>query len=657
MAGFDVKGCCPLDCQDACAWTAHVEDGRVTKVTGVRDHPFTRGVLCAKVNDYPEKTYAESRILHPMRRTGAKGGGAFARISWDEALDEIAARFRSIKETHGAEAVLPMHDQGASGVLQRRALMRLFHAFGASKVHGSLCGASGNALVEAGHPIGFDPEEIAESELILLWGSNLLSTAHHHWRFCELARKEKGAKIIAIDPRRTRTARKCDEHIPIRPGTDLILAAAMANVMVAEGLADLDYARSAATDVDAYLAEIAPWTPEKAAPVTGISAENILRLARLYGNARPGTIRSSIGPEQTIDGDLFVLSISALAILSGHWRRKGGGLMIEAYPTVDNQPVERPDLAPPGVRSLDRAQLGRLLTDPDLDPPVEAYMVWAHNPMVSQPDADRVRRGLLRDDLFTVVIEHVMTDTARLADIILPSTTQLEHFDLQGSWGHHYVSVNHPAVPPLGEARPHTWIMRELARRLGLEHPALYEDDESIVRAALPHELDFERLMREGWTKASPPRSDPAANGPVLRIAAGLPAPDADRLPGDAPKDRLRLLTPKPHYFLNSTFGDTARHLQQQGAPVIEMNPADAGRLSLSDGQVVTAENDLGAVTAALRVTDAIIAGTVVMEGKWWWRDGDDGAAVTNRICAGEWTATGQPTYNDTFVEIAPASQ
>lgn len=648
-----VKGCCPLDCQDGCAWVAEVEDGRVTRVVGAADHPFTRGVLCAKVNDYPQKTYAPDRLLHPLRRTGAKGEGAFARISWNQALDEIAGRFSETINGYGAEAIVPLHDMGSAGVLQRRALMRLFHALGASRIHGSLCGTAGNALVASGHPIGFDPEDIAESELVLIWGANLLSTAHHHWHFCQLARKQRGARLIAIDPRRTRTARKCDEHIPIRPGTDAVLAAAMANLLVREGLADLDYARSATVDLDRYLAEIAPWTPERAAAVTGIPAQNILRLARLYGTARPGTIRSGIGPEQSVDGDLYMLSLSALAILSGHWRRKGGGLFVEAYPTLDNGAAERPDLAPKGTRSLDRARLGTNLTDAALSPPVKALMIWGHNPLLSQLEADTVRRGLMREDLFTVVIEHFLTDTARHADIVLPSTTQLEHFDVQGSWGNHYVSLNHPVIPPLGEAKPHAEILRLLSKRLGLRHSPLYEDDEAIARSSLPEDFDFEKLKAQGWIKTNPPKRDPAARGPVLKLSTGLAAPGADKLPGDVPDGHLRLLTPKAHYFLNSTFGNMPRHSAQQGEPRLEMNPADAVKHGLADDEMVAVQNDLGQISARLQVTEDIVEGTVAMEGKWWWDGVATPASVANRLSHGSWSAAGQPAYNDLFVSVA----
>lgn len=249
-----VRGCCPLDCQDTCSWIAHVEDGRVVRVEGAKDHPITRGALCAKVNDYQERTYAPDRILHPLRRVGPKGEGAFERISWDAALDLIADHLQMVIATDGPEAILPVNYLGSMGVVQRRALMRVFHALGTSQYHGSVCGAAGNILEEEGHPRGFDPEELVEARFVLMWGSNLLSTAHHAWHFIDQARKRNGARIVAIDPIRTRTAKACDEHVSLRPGTDAVLAAGLANVMLAENLADLAFATEVAEDLDAYRA-------------------------------------------------------------------------------------------------------------------------------------------------------------------------------------------------------------------------------------------------------------------------------------------------------------------------------------------------------------------------------------------------------------------
>lgn len=655
MSITEVKGCCPLDCQDGCSWVAQVEDGRVHKVVGSKAHPFTRGVLCAKVNDYQAKTYAEDRLLHPLRRTGRKGRGQFQRISWDEAVGEIADRFAEIAASHGAEAIMPLHDMGSAGVLQRRALMRLFHALGASRLMGSLCAQSAIVTIADGHPMSFDPELIAESELILLWGSNLLSTAHHHWQPLAEARRKRGAKVIAIDPRRTRTAQKCDEHLQIRPGTDAILAAGIAKVLLDEGMADLDYARAAASDVEAYLAEIADWTPDRVAAVTGIAAADVVRIARLFGQARPGTIRAGVGPQQTIDGEIFMRSLSALAILSGHARQPGGGLFVFASPTLDDEAAERADLLPRQARSLDRARLGEILNSQDLDPPVKGLMVWGHNPLVNQLDIETVRRGLCRADLFTVVIEHCMTDSARHADILLPSTTQLEHFDIQGSWGHQYVGLNQPAIAPLGEAKPHTEILRLLARRMGLTEPALFEDDETIAKSSLPADFDWRALVAQGWLKAPPAADDPASNGARVTIASGLPGPGAARLPGAMPEGRLRLMTAKGHYLLNSTFADMPRQGKQQGAASLEMHPSDAERLDLAEDSRVIAQNERGRITARLKVTDGVAPGVVIVEGKRWWAETAAEDSVTNRLAAPLWSARGQPAFNDVFVEVLGA--
>ncbi|PWJ10899.1 molybdopterin-containing oxidoreductase family protein [Jannaschia seohaensis] len=656
MANSEVPGCCPHDCQDGCSWVAHVEDGQVTKVVGNKQHLFTRGILCAKINDYQTRAYAPDRLLHPLRRTGAKGSGEFERISWDEAIHEIAAEFGNIIDDWGSEALMPLHDMGSAGALQRRALMRLFHHIGASRLHGSLCGQSGNTVAAEGHPISFDPETIANSECILLWGANLLSTAHHHWHFCLEARKARSAKIISIDPRRTRTAAKCDEHIPIRPGTDAFLAAGIANVLVEDGIADFEYARSAADDLDAYLEEIQAWTPDRVGEITGVAPDDVVRIARVYGAARPGTLRVGIGPQQSRFGDVFVKSLSALAILSGHWRLPGGGLSIEGYPTFDNTAPECPELSPEGTRSLHRGQLGQILTSLDLDPPIKGLMVWGHNPVVNQIDAETVRHGLCRNDLFTVVIEHFMTDTARHADIVLPSTTQLEHFDVQGSWGQCYVGLNKPAIPPMGEAKPHTEILRHLASKMGLDEPALFADDETTARSCLPDGFDWETLNRQGWLYAPQPRRDPASMGGTLKMSTALDGPEDIDVSDLFPDGRLRLLTVKPHYLLNSTFANMPRQAGQQGIPTFEMNPADAANLGLQDGDRVVAHNGKGTLPAILRVTDTVVRGTTVLEGKFWWTADKDGSPVSNRLAESNWTDGGQPTFNDIFVKVTAAN-
>ncbi len=639
-----VKGCCPLDCQDTCSWVAHVDAGQVITVRGAKEHPFTRGVLCAKVNDYQARTYAPDRLLHPLRRVGPKGSGQFERISWGEALDTIAERFSGIIAQHGAEALLPHRYLGSMGIVQRRALMRLFNALGASRIYGSICGAAGNVLADEGMPRGFDPEDLVHSRLILLWGANVLTTSHHHWYFMEEARRRNGARIICIDPRRTRTARQCDEHIALRPGSDPVLAAGMAHVMFREGLVDLAFAQAVTEDLDSYRDQVAPWTPDRASDICGITPEEVVHLARTFAEARPAVIRAGIAPQQTVHGEDFVRALGALSIIGGHWRHPGGGLFIETSPLLDEGRAECPELTAGNPRRLDLARLGETLTDENLDPPIKGLMIWCVNPAVSQPDAGRVWKGLAREDLFTVVLEHFLTDTARFADIVLPSTTQLEHFDIVGAWGHHYISVNNPAMEPLGEAKSHGEVMRLLAQHVGLKHPELRASDEDIAASALPPDVSLPELKAAGWVKTSPPA--PAFTS-KLHLASGVPA-------RTVPAGALQLLTPKAHFFLNSSFVNMPRQRKAEGCPTLEMNPEDATERGLQDGQGVLVQKGSLSISATLHVTDAIRPGTLALPGKWWGSLSRE-AAVANLLTGSVWSPGGQPAYNDTFVDVVRA--
>jgi len=644
-----VQGCCPLDCPDTCAWQAHVEDGKVVRVEGDKAHPFTRGVLCAKVNDYQARTYSPERLLHPLRRTGAKGSGEFERISWEEAVDTIATRFDDIITRHGAEAIMPATYYGSMGAVQKFAPHRLLHALGTSDMHGAICGVPSLTLLGEGHSVGFDPEDYSKAKFIILWGVNVLTTGHHHWHFLNEAREKNGARIIAIDPRRTKTAAKCDQHIALRPGTDAALAAGMARVLFEEGLADLDYAGQMAQDVEAYSAQVEPWTPERVAEECGIDADVVVTLAREFAAAQPAMIRAGIGPQQTAHGEAFVWGLSALSILTGHDGTPGGGLSILNLSDFDLSRAGRADLKQEKTRSLDIARLGPILTGEDAGPPVHGIMLWGINPAVVLNDSAQVRRGLEREDLFTVVLEHFMTDTARCADIILPGTTQLEHFDLHGAWGHYYLMLNKPAIEPLGEAKSHGEIVRMIARRMGLNHPALQESDEEIAASTLPPGLTLADFEATGWHKHSPPpRTAPPPDKRVALssypVIAAPPAPDGT----------LQMLTPKAHYFLNSSFANMERQRRAEGPPTLEMNGEDAAQRGLSDGQRIVIRNEQGALNTGLKVTPQIRAGTVSLAGKWWSHP-EETAAVGNMLTPAVWSPSGQPAYNDTFVEVEGA--
>jgi anaerobic selenocysteine-containing dehydrogenase len=419
----------------------------------------------------------------------------------------------------------------------------------------------------------------------------------------------------------------------------------MANLMLKEDLADLDYARAVCADFHELVAQVSEWTPERASQASGVEAETIIRLAREFAKARPATIRAGVGPQQSRHGEHFLRAIHALAILGGHWRLRGGGAFTIAFPPLNEVGAEREDLIPAGTspRRLDMARLGEILTDPSLDPPIKGLMIWCTNPVLVQPDANRVKQGLERKDLFTVVIEHFMTDTARYADLVLPSTTQLEHFDLLGAWGHSYVTINHPAIEPLGEAVSHGEIMRLLAAGLDLYGAPLRESDEEIAASALPANVNLDTLKAAGWIKTEFRR--PRLEGAGVRLASGIPEP-AKAEPG-----MLQLLTPKAHFFLNSSFVNQPRNHLSQGQPRLDMAPIDAAGRGLRDGEFVLIRNRLGLIGAELRITDAVPPGTVSLVGKWWGASRELSAAA-NLLCASVHSPAGQPAYNDIFVEV-----
>jgi anaerobic selenocysteine-containing dehydrogenase len=639
----EVRGCCPHDCQDTCAWIATVEDGRVVRVRGDKDHPFTRGALCAKVNDYQTRTYAPDRLLHPLRRTGPKGSGAFERVSWDEALDAIAARLRATAEEWGGEAILPHRYVGSLGVIQMNALLRLFQGLGASRQTGSICGGLlWEGLAEIGMDAAFDPEEIAEADLIVVWGANPLSTAHHIWRFITEARRRRGARVVVIDPRRTRTARQADLHLPIRVGGDVALALALGHVILEDELEDRAFLAEHATGLDVYRETVAAWTPERAETVCGLDAGTIRSLAREFATARPAAVKLGVNVGANSGGSTLVQAVSALTMLPGHWRLEGGGLHAETGPRLDLKRAAGTHLAASETRGLPMGKLGGSLTDPGLDPPVKALVVWGTNPAVVLPDATRVRRGLAREDLFTVVVEHFLTDTATYADFVLPSTTQLEHFDVVGSWGHHYVSVNLPAVEPRGESRNHGWIGRELGRRLGLSAA----EDEAIVREILPEGLTLEALKESGWWKDAQAKR-------LGRVRLDFEVVLPPEPPATWP---LTLLSPKSHYTLNSTFVNMDRHRRAEGRPTLEIHPDDAHGRGIGDGARVRVFNEQGEIRAWASVTDDVRPGLVSLPGRWWFERDGGPPAVANVLTPHRFAGQAQtPVYNECFVEVGPA--
>jgi anaerobic selenocysteine-containing dehydrogenase len=668
-----------------------VEDGKAVRVAGDPDHPFTDGFLCAKVNRYVERTYHPERVLQPLRRVGPKGAGRFAPISWDEALGEIADRLNAIAaSSDGPQAILPYSYMGTMGIVQAVSIdRRFFHLLGASMLDRTICSMAGTVgmRMTVGANIGADPEGIPESDLVLLWGTNTLTANPHLWPFVLKAR-ERGAPIIAIDPIRTRTAAQCDEWIGIRPGTDAALALGMMHVIFARGLADEEFIAAHTVGGGQLRERAAEYPPERVSAITGIAADTIVSLAERFGRARTAFIRVNYGLQRHAGGGMAVRTIACLPAITGHWRRAGGGVQLSSSANFafDVRALQRPDLSPP-VRTINMIRLGEALTTPDAGvggPPVRALVVYNSNPAAVAPDRNAVLRGMAREDLFTVVLEHFQTDTADYADIVLPATTQLEHWDLHLSYGHHYVTLNRPAIEPVGESLPNSEIFRRLAARMGgpLDHPAMRDDDITIIRQALASgapSLDgvtFEALAERGWMRLNLPNPYlPFAEGKFLTPSGkcefysprmkemGLdPLPSftppyefPDTAPELAARYPLTLISSPAHQFLNSTFVNIDSLRRGAREPECLLHPVDAEGRGIAPGARVVVHNDRGAFTAVARVEETIRPGVVWAPSIWWGKFAADGANANQTTSQRETDLGHAPVFYDNLVEVGLA--
>lgn len=684
-----VRGACPHDCPDTCAMRVTVADGRAVRVAGDPAHPVTRGFLCAKVNRYVERTYHPERVLHPLRRVGRKGEGRFARVSWDDALGEIAERLGAVAASaHGPQAILPYSYAGTMGLVQGASIdRRFFHLLGASQLDRTICSTAGAAgmRMTVGANFGVDIEGVPDSDLVLLWGTNTLTSNPHLWPFVREARR-RGAPVIAIDPLRTRTAEQCDEWIPIRPGTDAALALAIMHELFAHGLEDADYLARYTVGEAPLRERAAEWTPERAAAVTGIGPDAIRTLAARYGRARAAFIRINYGLQRHAGGGMAVRTIACLPAITGHWRRAGGGVQLStsaAFP-FDHAALQRPDLSPP-VRTINMIRLGEALTREDAGvggPPVQALVVYNSNPAAVAPQRGEVLRGLARDDLFTVVLEHFRTDTADWADLVLPATTQLEHWDLHLAYGHYYVTLNRPSIAPLGEALPNSEIFRRLAARMRLEHACLRDDDHALMRQALAgtgealRGVTLEALMERGWMRLALPRpylpfatgGFPTPSGKCELVSPRLEAMGLDplptytapyespeRAPALAARYGLTLISSPAHQFLNSTFVNLDALRRAAGAPALVIHPDDAGPRGIATGTRVVVHNARGEFLAQARVSDGVRCGTVWAPSIWWGRYAPDGRNANDTTSQRETDLGHGPVFYDNRVEVAPA--
>jgi anaerobic selenocysteine-containing dehydrogenase len=678
-----IRGACPMDCPDTCSWIVTVKDGRAVRLQGDPTHPFTRGVLCNKLDDYVAYTQSPERLLHPMRRVGPKGAGEFERITWDAALDEIAERLTRVIHEFGAEAIWPYLGSGSMGLLQGcyGAGRRLWNVVGASRHLMTICtiaGGVGTGYTLGDNRVGMDPETLRFSKLIVLWGSNTLTTNHHLWRSITTARRN-GAHLAVIDPTRTRTADAADRHLALVPGTDAALALGLLHVVLSEGAEDRDFIDRHTLGWEAFRRRILDYPPERVAQICGLPVDAIVELGKRIARTRPTGIRVTMGLQRHGGGGMAVRTISCIPGVTGDWRHPGGGVGYDTrgFFGVNWAGLYRDDLRQIPARALSMTRLGEGLLEVT-DPPVKALFVYASNPAASVPHQTKIRRGLARPDLFTTVIEHFRTDTVDYADIVLPATMQFEHADVQISYGHLYISWNEPAVPPPGECLSTTEIFRRLARRLGLDVPGLYDSDEEMARQLLDSDhpalrgITFDALRKQGWMRLAIPE-------PFVPFADGFPTPSGklefytarmteaglDPLAGYTPpyeaaqrdtplaaRYPLALIAGADHYFLNSVFANVPAQTRRSGPTTVRVHPDDATPRRLETGCEARVFNDRGAFVAQVEVTPRVRPGVVASTKGHWPRLSKDGATVNATVDERDADMGGGAVFHDNRVEI-----
>jgi anaerobic selenocysteine-containing dehydrogenase len=675
LAPQTVRGACPHDCPDTCALLTTVENGRATKVQGNPAHAQTDGVLCTKVARYTERTYHSERLLQPLKRVGPKGSGQFAPVSWDEALDAIATRLKTIA-ARDPQAILPYSYAGTMGLVQSESISaRFFHQLGASLLDRTICASAGaEALTQTlGNKVGMKVKFYAESKLIVIWGSNSIGSNLHFWRLAQEA-KRHGAKLVCIDPRRSETAEKCHEHIALRPGTDAALALALMHELTVHGWLDQDYIDRYTLGWEALKERALQWPPERAAEVCGVPVEQIRQLARDWGTTQPAAIRLNYGMQRVRGGGNAVRAIACLPALTGAWRHQAGGVLLSSsghYP-LRSAALQRPDLlGERRPRTINMSTIGDELlrpSSPTFGPQIEALIVYNSNPVAVAPESSKVVQGFAREDLFTVVLEHFQTDTADMADYILPATTQLEHWDLHTSYGHTDVLLNRPAIAPVGQARTNTDIFRALAARMGFDAPCFAESDESLCRSAIGDEKDFEQLLEHGFVSLPVPDAPfaqggfPSPSGKCEFFSQRLADQGLDGLPDHLPNYEvvgsdarypLAMISPPARNFLNSTFVNVQSLRDIEAEPVLEMHPEDAALRGIADGAVVRVFNDRGTYHCKARLNQRARLGVVHGLGIWWRKLGLNGTNV-NELTSQHLTDLGRaPVFYDCLVEVA----
>lgn len=700
-----IRGACPHDCPDTCATITEVQDGRAIAFYADKHHPITQGWLCAKVRPYLEHVYHPDRLTHPLRRVGPKGGDQWERISWDAAIAEITTRWKSIIAEYGAAAILPYSYSGTLGMVQNLVCeQRLWNRMGASGLQRSICGAAAERAVNAtlGSRLAPAPHDVLHSRLVILWGHNPASTGPHFMPLLRQAQRA-GCYVVVIDPRRTITARSADEHIQPRPATDSALALGIMHVLAAEGLHDEAWLQRHAIGWEDLRERIAEYPPERVAAITGVPAETIVALAQRYGTTRPALIKIADGLQRHGNGGQTVRAIACLPALVGQYGVRGGGLFYSTsgYLLWNGNTVARLSECPPIPRMVNMNRLGAALTGEVQHPPIKSLYVFNANPVTSTPNAGLIVRGLQREDLFTVVHELFMTDTARYADIVLPATSQLEHTDLHKAYGQLTLQYNAPAIAPLGECKSNWDTMRLLAAEMGYNEYWLQQDADEVITEVLEatrrqgtprwnthgqtgsvlEGITLERLKREGALPlhlpegfipfatgdASNPVMFPTASGKVLLRCDLLAQEGLDPLPAYVPPAEFHALQPvdgapenshlyalsgASHHFVSSSLAGQPSLRAKEGTPFVEINPIDAAARGIANNEQVIVHNVRGACELRAVVTDDVPPGVVVAPKGQWAKLSPDGRNINWTTPDALADLAGQSTFHSNLVEI-----
>ncbi|MFC0270752.1 molybdopterin oxidoreductase family protein [Metabacillus herbersteinensis] len=627
---------CSLDCPDQCGLLLHKKDGNIIKVEGDPNHPVTKGNICNKVRNMTERLYDPKRLQYPLKRVGAKGAGKFERITWDEAIETTTFHWKKFIKSHGPESILPYSFYGNMGILNAESMdRRFFHQLGASRLDRTICNSAGSAGYKytMGGSLGIDPEDTIYSKLIILWGINAVSTNMHQITLAQKARKN-GAKIVVIDVHKNQTGRLADWFIPILPGTDSALALGMMHILFAENLVDNEFLKQYTVGHEELKAHVSQYDPYTVSKITGVSIDDLYKLARMFGETSPAFIRIGNGLQHHDNGGMCIRTIACLPALTGQWLVKGGGAIKgnSGYLAHNSFALQRPDLLQTkDTRLINMNLIGDALLN--LDPPIKSLFVYNSNPAVVAPETNKVQRGLARDDLFTVVHDLFLTETARFADIILPATSSYENTDFYTSYWHHYLQIQQPVIEPFGESKSNVDVFKLLASAMEFENPLFQETEEEMIRQALKHpsnsylrEITYEKVVEKHYVKAESttlfPGKLPTPSGKIELYSQKMKDDGYPSLPTYTPLlddgEFPFLFVPGPnHNFLNSTFSTNDKHISLEKNPKLHMNVSDAEMLGIEDGVMVRIWNARGECELVVSVGENVLPGVVVSQGLW----------------------------------------